>query len=172
MDQLKELSIQLGGKIRTQNLYNWNYDRTSLRELVLKDYKGYKIAVADFGDLFELGIKVESDFSFAINLPDKIFCHNTPSVIVNFPYKVYFSNYENTQMPHETIDFQQFFYAFLDKIKLLLLSENEGVFYYENLIEIILNADRNLIPILDDLIELIDSNPIIFEKKQKGKDIR
>jgi hypothetical protein len=135
----------------------------------VKKYKGYKIEIADFGDLCELGIRVESDFSFSINLPDKIFCYNTPSSIKNFPYKIYFPNYKNAPMPLESIDFKEFFYAFLDKTRELSLNENEGVFYYANVIHLVLNVHRNIIPIFDDLINLIDNNSLIFAKNKREK---
>ncbi len=116
MDHPKELATRIGGKIRTQNLYNWNYDRTSLRELVL-NYKGYNLAVSDFGDQFELAIKVESDFSFAVNLPDKIFCYNTPSSIDNFPYKVYYQITKVPGWPMKALLLKDFFMHFSIKLK-------------------------------------------------------
>ncbi len=43
------------------------------------------------------------------------------------------------------------------------------MFYYANLIELVLKVDRNLKPILDDFIELIDANPLIFKRNKKEK---
>ena len=169
MDHLKELNFRLGGKIRDQNLSNWNYGRTSFRELVLKDYKGYKVAVSDFTDMFELSVKVESDFFFSINLPNKLWGHNKPSSVKNIPYKIYFPDGKYRPQANGDTDFQGFWHPFIDKIKTLELNKNEGVFFYQNVIELFLNAERNLIPILDDLIHLINSNHSLFESRQKEK---
>jgi hypothetical protein len=162
MDYLKELSIQLGGNICTQNLSDWNLNGTSLRVLIVKDYKGYKIEINDFGELYQMGIRVDSDFSFSINIPDKIFNYNKPATISNFPYKVYFSDDDNDPVSSETCDFQGFWNPFINKLKELTLSDNEGVFYYCNIVYLALSSSRDLIPILDYTINLIDSNPLIF----------
>src|ERR1700733_12078878 len=94
MDYLKEFSKQLGGRTQTQNHSNWNLG-TSFRVIIVKDYKGYKIEVDEFENLLQIGIKVESDLAFSINNPDKIFGFMDPTIIDDFPYKLYFSDTEN-----------------------------------------------------------------------------
>jgi hypothetical protein len=168
MDYLKELSNKLGGTIRSQNLSNWNLNGTSYREIIVKNYKGHQIAINDFGEVYEMGIRVESDFAFSINIPDKLFGFVTPTSIPEFPYNVYFSN-DDEMNPSKNADFDLFWKAFLNKIKELILTENEGVFYYNNVIRIVLNPVQDLIRTLDYIIELINANPAIFAKNIKEK---
>ena len=168
MDYLKELSNELGGTIRSQNCSNWNLNGTSYRALIVKGYKGYKIEINDFGKIYEMCINVESDFAFSINIPDKLFGFVTAARIVDFPYNVYFSDDDDIS-PSENVDFKVFMNPFLSKIKELLLAEDEGVFYYQNWINIVLNPSRNLIAILDYTIDLIGNNSLIFSKNNKER---
>ena len=45
MDQFKAIFKKIGGKIRVQNLHNPNFNEPSNRELVINDYKGFKINI-------------------------------------------------------------------------------------------------------------------------------
>jgi hypothetical protein len=169
MDYLKELSIQLRGKIRTQNLHNWNYNETSFRELIVKDYKGYKVEVNEFKSLFEININSGPDFAFSINVPNKINVFNTPSKIINFPYNVYFREYNNESHPLSNGEFPHSWNPFIDKIKELNLTENEGIFFYHNAIQLAFDKNRNLVLILDDFIGLLVQNKGVFNKEIKER---
>jgi hypothetical protein len=165
MDYLKELSVQLGGKIHVQNLYNWNYDGKSFRVLIIKDYKSYKIEINEFNGLFEIDINSGPDFSFSVNIPNKIFVYNTPTSINDFPYKVYFKEYDNDTHPLSNKQFPNSWSQVVNEIKELNLAENEGVFFYENAVQLALASDRNLVSILDDFIDLVNKNGEIFRKE-------
>lgn len=165
MDYLKELSLKLGGKIRTQNLSNWNYNETSFRELLVKDYKGYKVEINEFMSLFELQINSGPDFSFSVNIPNKIFVYNTPTSINDFPYKVYFREYDNDTHPLSNKKFPKSWHPVVQKISELKLTEKEGLFFYENAIQLALSPNRDLNFILDDFIDLINKNADVFRKE-------
>jgi len=165
MDYLKELSVKLGGKIHVQNLYNWNYDEKSLRVLIIKDYKSYKIEINEFDNLFEIDINSGTDFSFSVNIPNKIFAYNTPTSISDFPYKVYFRRQDNIIHPLSNKQYPNSWSQVFTKIKKLNLAENEGIFFYENATQLALASDRNLVSILDDFIDLVNKNGEIFRKE-------
>jgi hypothetical protein len=169
MDYLKELSKQLGGRIQAQNLSNWNLNGNSFRVIIAKDYKGYKMEVDEFEDLFQIGIKVESDLAFSINNPDKLFGFTDPTSISDFPYKVYFSDNENDLNLLHQSEFIPFWNSFSAKIKDLELSQNEGVFIYSNVIYLAISPTRNLIPIVDYVIDLINDNSSIFQKSRNER---
>jgi len=169
MDYLKKLSKQLGGRIQAQNHSNWNLNGNSFRVIIAKDYKGYKIEVNEFENLFQIGIKVESNLAFSINNPDKIFGFTDPTSISDFPYKVYFSDSENGFNLLQQPEFLTFWNSFIVKIKELELSKNESVFIYRNFIYLVISPIRNLIPIVDNLIDLIYNNGSIFQKFKDNK---
>ncbi|HWW41549.1 hypothetical protein, partial [Pedobacter sp.] len=50
----------------------------------------------------------------------------------------------------------------------LQLSENESVFFYNNYISFALNSKRNLIQILDDVIDLVNCHNKVFEKASRS----
>ena len=63
MDRLKQISHQLNGRILSQILFDSNFKGKSLRKLVAKDHRGYKIEIDEFGDIFY--IKILSPSSMA-----------------------------------------------------------------------------------------------------------
>jgi hypothetical protein len=162
MDNLKELSIQLGGKIRTQELYNYNFKDTSFRELVVKDYRGFKILIDEFGSLLEIKIDIESDYVLAINNPEKISSINQEIIFQDFNYKV-FSN-ESLSNPLSDNEFKAFWNIFSLKITELNLYENESVFITGYNVSLVLNSQRNLIISINDSIDIINSHLSIFYK--------
>jgi hypothetical protein len=169
MDYLKELSKQLGGRIQTQNHSNWNLNGNSFRVIIARDYKGYKIEVNEFENLFQIGIKVESDLAFSINNPDKIFGFTDPTSIGDFPYKVYFSDSKNDLNLLQQSEFSPFWNSFAAKIRELELSKNESIFIYNNVIYLAISPKRSLVPIVDYVIDLINNNGSIFQKAKNGK---
>jgi len=166
MDYLKELSGKLGGTIRSQNLSNWNLNGTSLREAVVKDYKGYKINIDEYNEIFDtriIGNNLESDFALSINLPNKLHGFTTPTIVSNSSYKIYLSP-DNDKNLLENKDFLEFWSPFCDIMNDLTLSEIEGVFFLRGAVYLALSHKRDLISILDCTIDLIDKNSLVFYK--------
>lgn len=163
MDKLKELSVKLDGKIKSQKLFNINFEETSFRKLIVKNYRQYTVKIDEYKDLYSIGIKVNSDLSFSINKPDKIFLYNIPKSFSDLPYKVYVS--DGTY----TFDQNDYLKRFWDSLAVLLkkigLSESESVFLYRNYVFFCLTVQRNLVAILDDIIDLINANENIFERE-------
>jgi len=91
MDYLKELSLQLGGKIKLQEVQNTNFKERCFRRLLIKNYRNHNIEIQDYGGLYLLEIKVNSDLAFSINNPDGICCFNKAIDLPNIPYKAYAS---------------------------------------------------------------------------------
>jgi hypothetical protein len=163
MDKLKELSVKLDGKIRLQKLFNINFEETSLRKLMVKDYRQYKIKIDEYKDLFTIGIKVNSNLSCSINKPDKVFLYNIPKYFSDLPYKIYVSEDTYTFVKNDNLK------AFWNSLAILLkkigLSECESVFLYKNYVFFSLAAKRDLVSILDDIIDLINANKKVFKKE-------
>src|SRR6202022_1312213 len=98
----------------------------SFRELIIKDYKSFKIEVNEFGTLFEIRIDAESDFILAINNPEKINCINYEIEAKDFPYKLFISGIDFN--PLSDNNFQVFWDLFSRKIKETELNTDESVF--------------------------------------------
>jgi hypothetical protein len=162
MDYLKKLLTHTGGKIKRQEVMNANFKERSFRRLLIKNYKDYKIQVDDYAEVYLLGLNINSDLAFSINNPEKIFLYNKTINLVNAPYKVYASDVDYNPLKNEFV--RAFWESFSDKIKTLQLSENESIFFYNNYISFALNPTRNLIQILDDMIDLVSSHVRVFTK--------
>lgn len=119
MDYLKALSQELKGKIETHNLSNCNFSKNSTRKAVVKDYKGYKVKINDFDDLFEIAIKIESDFLVSINKPERILSCKHLVDSGEFPYKAYTREGEGNPIKNEY--YRNFWTAFGLELKLLKL---------------------------------------------------
>ncbi|MGZ3777872.1 MAG: hypothetical protein ACXVI9_09880 [Mucilaginibacter sp.] len=164
MDYLKDLSIKFGGRTIKQVILDANNGRAE-RRLEIKNYKGFKVVVIDYENILKIEVKVECDFSFSINNPDKICVYKTPFSVKNFPYKLYFSNKVND--PFQTEGFQEFWDIFSLNILNLNLYENESIFIYGNAICFALRVNRNISSDMDFIIDLVSDNKIF--KKEIGK---
>lgn len=166
MDYLKELSNKLGGAIRSQNLSNWNLNGKSNRKLVIKNHRGFKIVIDEYDKIFDIDVvwkNLQSNFALSINLPNKLHGYNKPTTINNFPYKVYFSK-DNDPNLLENKNFQTFWEPFSKKMTDMILTEIEGVFFITGAIYLAFSYERDVISIIDYIIDLIENNPIIFYK--------
>jgi len=164
MDYLKELSIQLGGKIHIQNLHNWNHNGTSVRVLTVKNYKGFKIEVDEYEKILDIHIiclNIASDFAFAINIPNKINALTKPSTVDNFPYNIYLSIYNDPTL-FENVDFQSFWNPFSKMVSDLNFSDAEGVFFYNGEIYLALSYERDVLGLINRTIDMVNANPILF----------
>jgi hypothetical protein len=162
MDQLRELSIKLEGKIRKQDLLNINFKDISTRELIIKNYRDFKINIDEFGKLYQISIDTGSDLMFAINQPEKIFKIDQPLKIPDFPYDIYIL--EEQYNPFLNNGFDKFWDLFSLRVKEIKLTKNESIFVDGYRICLILESNRNVIPILDDIIELIRNKNSLFSK--------
>lgn len=168
MDYLKELSVALGGKISSNNCYNWNIGLTSLRKLVVKNYNGHRFRIDEYGPtMFMVDCFIEADFSFSVNNPDKIFFYDKPFDIADYPYKVYIDSDNND--PFQEEKFGGLIESFVRELKQFELSAAESIFIYQNCIALALNSTRNIIATIDVLVALIDKYDALFKKKADRK---
>jgi hypothetical protein len=166
MDYLKEFSDFFKGKIECQNLLNVNFKEISTRRLVVKSYRDFKLEINEFGSLCSIGITAESDFFFSINKPDRVLFVDKSINISDFPYKVYVRNENNN--PFLNINFIEFWKVFSDKIIDFKLNENECIYFHRNRIIFVLSSYRELIPIINEYIDIIKKNDSIFKKHNKN----
>jgi hypothetical protein len=165
MDKLKELSAKLVGKIKQQKHFNSIVDDTSFRRLIIKNYRQYKIKIDEYKDLCTIGVNVNSNLSFSINKPDRIFGNKIPKHFSDLPYEIYVSD--------ETYDFvkdkylENFWISLVVLLKRIRLSASECVFVYNNCVFFCVTAQRDFALILDDIIDLINANEKIFKRETK-----
>jgi hypothetical protein len=165
MDYLKELSVQLGGKIYVQNLLGVNFKGFSFRTLIIRNYRNFNIHIDEYETIFDIQIKVDSDFSFSINNPERVCLFNKQISAANFPYRIFISNLNNN--PFADVNFQIFWNTFSLSTEKLGLSKDESIFVYGNQISIAVTPIRNFKSILEEFIDLIENNPSIFIKNTK-----
>lgn len=162
MDYLKNLSVQIGGKIRKQDHLNGNFQVKSFRALILKDYKHFKFQINDYDSICSIEFKINTDIAFAINKPDRIMNYRNPLSLESVPFTVYVS--ESNLDLAERKDFLHACHSIGAFLKEINISPEEAVFVYRNAVLFALNTNRNLISILDDIIELFNANNIIFKR--------
>jgi hypothetical protein len=165
MDYLEILSEQFKGNIKSQEHQSYNFKEISYRRLIIKNYKQYKIEVDDFGSLFAIKIKANSDLAFSINNPDKLFLFDTPVSIKGLPYNVFVSEDNSTLLQNECLN--KFWNSIIDLSGKIKFYADETVFFYKNHIYFALHSDRNLIPIVDEIVDLVDANTDIFKKNDR-----
>src|SRR5450432_1289245 len=130
MDYLKELSTQLNGKIRSQYFQDTNFKEISSRKLIISDIEGYKVTINEFGELFSIDIKVESELALAINRPNRMFRITKEVSFANLPYPVYVRDDSHDLISNKIKT--PFWTSFFELLKGIQLSKNEGVFIYRN----------------------------------------
>ena len=162
MDYLQQLATQIGGKIRTQDLLNGNFQKKSLRSLIVKDYKQFKLQIDDYGSLCSIEVKVNSEIACAINNHDRVLYYNIPFNLESVPFTVYVSE-SNTDLL-DNIRFRKACHSIGIFLKKINISPKESVFIYRNCICFAFRTNRDLEPILDGIIELINANSEIFKR--------
>lgn len=174
MDFLEQLSIQLKGKIKTQEHFNSNFKGTSYRAIKVENYRNYKIHIDEFGSLFLIQIKTESEFTLSINQPDKLSSIDRLIEVKNCPYRCYIftESYSDFIKGHKynpfiSPDFQLFWNTFIDLVKKWNLSEDEAVAIRANGLFLIQRNNRSIIPKLTDAVELINNSKNIFKQSLK-----
>lgn len=167
MNNFDVLSSLLGGKIKAQNLLNINFEEISNREILVKNYKGFKINIDEFGDLYQIRIDVESDLIFSINQPEKIFKISQLLELSDFPYDIYIL--EDQYSPFLNPDFELFWGLFSSKVKEINLSKKEFIFIDGYTISLIFESNRAAVPILDSFIHLIKTNEALFTTKSRQR---
>lgn len=177
MDNLKKYSVQLKGKIASQNLTDINFKERSFRTLSVRDYRNYRIEIDDFGDLYFTMIKVSSDFfTLSINNPNRLSSIDRQVTHDNSPYKLYIFKKSYSKFikghrynPFVSDVFKSFWNTFINIIKDLKLSNDETISIREDGIGLALRVDRDLSLVLDEIINLIDKNKDVFKMQNTVK---
>ena len=162
MDYLKELAIQTGGKIRSLNGFNSNFKEKTFRSLSIKDFKQHKIEIYDFGSLCSIEIRISTDAAFAINNPDRVLYYDIPVYLDAIPYTIYVSD-SNIDLV-EKIYFHKVCEALGRFLKHINIVPEESVFVTWSAIFFAFKTDRNLILILEGIVELLNTNNEIFKR--------
>ena len=158
MDKLKKISTELGGKITSQNLSNININETSNRRLLIKNYKNYGLKIDEYKNIFAIGINVNSQLTFSVNKVDLTFSYKTLIPYPEFPFKIYASTTDLME-DRRAVKLLTSFASLFKKIK---FREDESIFLYRNYIYFYLNAERDLLPLLDKFIDFIRENKDVF----------
>lgn len=162
MDYLKELAIQTGGKIRSLNGFSSNFKEKTFRSLSIKDFKQYKVEIYDFGSLCSIAIRISTEAAFAINNPDRVLYYDIPVSLDAIPYTIYVSD-SNIDLVEKI-----YFHKACEALKHFLMQINimpeESVFVTRDAIVFAFKTDRNLILILEGIVELLNTNDEIFKR--------
>lgn len=100
-----------------------------------------------------------------INKPDKIFLYNIPKYFSDLPYKVYVSDETYSFVQNDNLS--KFWNSLVILLKKMGLSESESVFFYKNYILFSLSIQRDLMSIMDEIIDLLIANENTFKKESK-----
>jgi len=165
MNKLKELSTKFGSGIKSQNLINGNINQRSTKRLLIKNYKKYDLKIDEYENIYSIGIKVNSDLTFSINRIDDIFGYRTLIYYPIFKFKVY-ARETDLKDDARTLKLLTSFAVLFDQIK---FTDDESIFLYKNYLYFYLNAERNLLLILDKFIDLIQENREVFVEEVKKK---
>ena len=90
-----------------------------------------------------------------------------PLDVAGFPYKVYISS--NGGNPFLSATFQNFWKVFSEKIRNIQLAQDESVFFLRNVLEFALHSSRNLVPIIDDMLLMINNHNGIFKTNDRQR---
>lgn len=163
MNSLKELQKKFGGSIQQQDLLHPTFSRHSLRRLVFKTDDGLKLSVHDFEEYISAEVKIESDFAFSINKPDRILFFNqqVSSAVIAYPIYVSSSNLEIAK----SAGFKSYCGAFQELLSKHPLSADEQMFLARNGIDIKARSDRDLPCFLNDVVQLVHENKSLFKIK-------
>jgi hypothetical protein len=171
MDKLEELSKRLGGKIKVQDIFNWNFKDKATRRLIVKNYKNFNVEIIEYGNILQICINLRSEFTFrieyifAINNIEKL-CFLVKEIeVANFPYKVFISNTNSN--PTLISDLLFIWEDFSLRIKEIKLLPHESIFIYKNCLSIALDSTRDIVPILNDIINSINNNDILVKDTRK-----
>ena len=170
MDYLKELSVQLEGKIKQQLYSNANLGAgVSTRQLLIKNYRQFHVEINEFPNCYEINIKVYSTLHFSINRHDIIFLLTQPNKLKDFPYIVY--TREQGYVFPENGNFPKFWNLFSALLNIFQFKISEGVFFYTNEVTFALDSKRDLVKALDKIIDFFIENSTIFKKEVSPKRI-
>ncbi|SDK29362.1 hypothetical protein SAMN04487898_107124 [Pedobacter sp. ok626] len=155
---LKQISKELGGTLKSQNLFHPNLEEISIRIIEIADYKNFKIRINEFQSQYEIFISINSPFIFSINNFDKILPINKLVVVDLFPYKVFVSN----KNPFLNESFLEFWRAFVPILIEFKLSKDETIVFYQNKISLVISQQRSIGQFLSIFLTLLDSRSKIF----------
>jgi hypothetical protein len=169
MDKLKELSDKLKGKIKVQRQFDVNFKHPSSRHLSVRNYRGYGIKVDDHLDIFTVGVKVNSELAFSINSPNILFSYKLPVQLDSSPCILYVRDETNSILNNDS-DLKSFLNSLFLFLKKLHLSKTESGFFYRNYILFAFDVQRDLITVINDIIDFINENQRLFaQDSQKLK---
>ena len=152
----------MGGRIESQDLFSSNFEQKSTRALVVKKYRTYRLQINDFGYLFSIEIKVNTDKAFSINKPDLVLLFNKLVQVYGIQYPVFVSKIDDTL--HSEV-FREICEAMDSLLKKIKLTPHEAVFIARNVMIFALRPDRDFVVALDDILDVLVGNKRIFKRK-------
>jgi hypothetical protein len=163
MNDLNELSIKLNAPTRRQQHIDVTGDVSYTG--IKKTYRKYKIEIDLYKTFLSVTIHVNSNLALAVNNPDRMFGYKVPFHMDGSPYPVYVSERPISFVnDNNAITFLHEILFFLGTLE---LSDREGASFYNNKMRFILLPERDIIKILDSMIELINKNRLVFYARPK-----
>jgi hypothetical protein len=162
MGQFELLSKSIKGNIRSIKIINANAGDTSTKRLNIKDYRGHKVAIDEYKYLYDIGVVVESVLCCAVNRSDKIMGYRTLGSVQGVSAAVFFSDSSGDVQA----DHQDFWNELGATLRAMPLQKKEGLFFCRNRVSFIVDKDRDVKALLDDLIDVLQAYPHIFFVKE------
>lgn len=158
MQDLRELSKQLGGKIKSQNLIHLNLNEISFKRIESVEFNKFKLRINDFELFYEILISVKSPFIFSVNKTDRVLPIEKLTEMDDFGYKFYMTS--SSLFNEKCVDF-------CSEVKPMLidlnLSQNEMIVFYENKISLVIEKGRSILNILSGFLGFLSTyEKIIF----------
>ncbi|MDI3321307.1 hypothetical protein [Pinibacter soli] len=148
-EHIKNSTKQFKPTSQKINLYDPNVRNTCTRFFKIKDEKGNGFKLYDFSDRIMLETKVKTSLLFAINQPENICLAN------ELLERNIYTNHSNDNSVLSCVDLIQ------QDIQEIQLQKNEALFVYRNVIKLLVDKARQLIP----EIEFLQKIKLVIEDK-------
>ena len=145
--KIKRLLLEFKPSSRTTNLFDPNIRETSTRYFVLTDKFGNKFRLFIFSERVTIETPIKTSLLFSVNLPDIVCLANKPLGVSLNGRKLFVANSDNRSVLDCVALIEPF-------IRDLGFEQSEGLFVYRNLIELVLDKNRNLVHELSILTQI------------------
>ncbi|MGN8067811.1 hypothetical protein [Mucilaginibacter sp. 22184] len=174
MDYLQKIANQFGCTTKSQEAASKNFNEKSFRALIIDNYKSYQVHIDEYGLLFSVRIIVFSDFTLSVNNPDQAFAIDRPVNRTDTDYDLFLLNEKHFGTasrfkydPFLSEDFNRFWPSLQKYFHALNLADDEAIIIRENGMFLTLQNKRDLVPIINETINLINESENIFVIKSK-----